>query len=64
MMEVKEDILKNCFYCLDFSKCVNIFIYFFKENVVFFYDLENIRELRKYMYKNKVDIEQEMIKDI
>lgn len=47
MMEVKEDILKNYFYCLDFSKCVNIFIYFFKENVVFFYDLENIRGLRK-----------------
>lgn len=64
MMEVKEDILKNYPHCPDFSKCVNTFTHLLKENVVFSYDLENIRELRKHMYKNKVDIEQQMIKDI
>lgn len=64
MMEVKEDILKNYPHCPDFSKCVNTFAHLLKENVVFSYDLENIRELRKHMYKNKVDIEQQMIKDI
>lgn len=64
MMEVKEDILKNYPHCPDFSKCVNTFTHLLKENVVFSYDLENIRELRKQMYKNKVDIEQQMIKDI
>lgn len=64
MMEVKEDILRKHPHCPDFSKCVNTFTHLLKENVVFSYDLESIREFRKHMYKNKVAIEQEMIKDI
>lgn len=64
MLDVKEDILKKYPRCPDYSECVNTFSHLLKGNVVFSYELEGIRELRKHMYKNKMAMEQKMMKDI